>query len=236
MAVKIRLARRGRKQRPFYHIVVADARAPRDGRFIENIGSYNPMTVPASIELDREKAFEWLEKGAQPTETVRSILRFKGVLYKKHLQRGVKKGAMTQEVADKLLAEWIEAKDSKIQSRREKIAEERVALNKKLTGFAPIVKEDKSEVEEAAEAFREEAVEAVKEEVTPAVVEAAPKVVTEVTETKSEAVAEKAEAAPAAAKAVEAVAEVVETTPEVVEAISETAETVASEETASEEE
>jgi small subunit ribosomal protein S16 len=195
------------------------------------------MTVPASIELDRDKAFEWLEKGAQPTETVRSIFRFKGVLYKKHLQRGVKKGAMTQEVADKLLAEWIEAKDSKIQSRKDKIAEEKVALNKKLTGFAPIVKEDKAEVEEAAGAFREEAVEVVKEEVKPAVKEAAAEVA-EVVEKKSEEVAEIVEAAPeaVAVEAVEAVAEVEETTPEVVEAVSETAESVVPEETASEEE
>lgn len=154
MAVKIRLARRGRKQRPFYHIVVADARAPRDGRFIENLGSYNPMTVPATIELDREKAFDWLEKGAQPTETVRSILRFKGVLYKKHLQRGVNKGAMSQEEADKLLAEWIEAKDSKIKTRKDKIAEEKLTHSKKLSGFAPKAKTEAS-LEEEQDAFRE---------------------------------------------------------------------------------
>ena len=100
MAVKLRLQRHGRKQRPFYHIVVADSRAPRDGRFIEKIGTYNPMTKPATINLDRDAAFEWLMKGAQPTDTVRAMLRFKGVLYKKHLQRGVAKGAMTQEEAD----------------------------------------------------------------------------------------------------------------------------------------
>ena len=82
MPVKIRLARRGRRKQPYYHIIVADARAPRDGKFIEKIGSYNPMTKPATIELDREKAFEWLNKGAQPTDTARAILRFKGVMYK----------------------------------------------------------------------------------------------------------------------------------------------------------
>ncbi|MBK8112542.1 MAG: 30S ribosomal protein S16 [Saprospiraceae bacterium] len=82
MAVKIRLARRGRKKNPFYHIVVANSRSPRDGKFIESIGSYNPLTVPATIELDREKAYDWLTKGAQPTDTVAAILRFKGVLLK----------------------------------------------------------------------------------------------------------------------------------------------------------
>ena len=100
MAVKMRLQRKGRKKRPFYHIVVADARAPRDGRFIEKLGIYNPMTSPATIDLDRDRAFDWLQKGAQPTDTVRAILRFKGVLYKKHLMRGVKKGALTMEEAE----------------------------------------------------------------------------------------------------------------------------------------
>ena len=89
MSVKIRLARRGRTKKPYYHIVIADARAPRDGKFIEQIGYYNPMTVPASIDLDRDKAYDWLMKGAQPTNTVRAILKFKGVYYRKHLMRGV---------------------------------------------------------------------------------------------------------------------------------------------------
>ena len=81
MAVKLRLQRKGRKRAPFYHIVVADARSPRDGKYIERVGSYNPMTKPATIEIDRDAAFQWLLKGAQPTDTVRAILRFKGVLY-----------------------------------------------------------------------------------------------------------------------------------------------------------
>ncbi|MDP4851565.1 MAG: 30S ribosomal protein S16, partial [Saprospiraceae bacterium] len=106
MAVKIRLQRMGRKKSPFYHIVIADARAPRDGRFIERIGSYNPMTKPATIDIDRDKAFEWLNNGAQPTDTVNAILRFKGVLYKKHLMRGVKKGALTLEQADEKHTSW----------------------------------------------------------------------------------------------------------------------------------
>ena len=102
MSVKIRLQRRGRKQRPFYHIVVADARAPRDGKFIEKLGVYNPMTSPATIEVDRMRAYEWLSKGAQPTDTARAILKFQGVMYYKHLMRGVSKGAMDQEKAESL--------------------------------------------------------------------------------------------------------------------------------------
>lgn len=117
MAVKMRLQRKGRKKRPFYHIVVADARSPRDGRFIERLGSYNPMTKPATIDIDRDKAYDWLMKGAQPTDTVRAILRFKGVYYKKHLMRGVKKGAMTAEEAENKHQEWVEAKEAKIAAR-----------------------------------------------------------------------------------------------------------------------
>ncbi len=119
MPVKIRLARRGRRKQPYYHIIVADSRAPRDGKFIEKIGSYNPMTKPATIELDRERAYDWLTKGAQPTDTARAILRFKGVMYKKHLQRGVKKGAITQEEADKKYQEFIDAKEAKVAARFE---------------------------------------------------------------------------------------------------------------------
>src|SRR5678816_115377 len=100
MSVRIRLQRHGRKQSPLYHIVIADARSPRDGSFIERIGTYNPMTRPATIDIDRMKAFEWLKDGAQPTDTVRAILRFKGVMFYKHLQRGVAKGAMTPEDAE----------------------------------------------------------------------------------------------------------------------------------------
>ena len=118
MPVKIRLQRKGRRKRPFYHIVIADSRAPRDGKFIEKIGTYNPMTVPATIELNREVAYDWLMKGAQPTDTVRAILRFKGVLYRKHLQRGVAKGALSQEEADNKFEEWIAAKEGDTAERR----------------------------------------------------------------------------------------------------------------------
>ncbi len=110
MAVKIRLARRGRKKKAIYDIVVADARAPRDGRFIEKLGSYNPGSNPAFVVLDAGKAVDWLLKGAQPTDTARSIMQHEGVMLKKHLQVGVIKGAITQEVADARFVEWQEGK------------------------------------------------------------------------------------------------------------------------------
>ena len=110
MAVKIRLARRGRKKKAIYDIVIADARAPRDGRFIEKLGSYNPNTNPSTIVLEADKAVDWLLKGAQPTDTTRSILQHEGVMLKKHLQVGVIKGAITQEVADSRFEEWKESK------------------------------------------------------------------------------------------------------------------------------
>jgi small subunit ribosomal protein S16 len=112
MAVKIRLARRGRKKLARFDVVVTDSRSPRDGRFIEKIGTYNPLTNPATIELSDEKAFEWLMKGAQPSEVVKAMLSYRGVMMRKHLQIGVIKGAITQETADKKLADWKQEKDS----------------------------------------------------------------------------------------------------------------------------
>ncbi|MEM6320780.1 MAG: 30S ribosomal protein S16 [Bacteroidota bacterium] len=152
MAVKIRLQRKGRKKRPFYHIVVADARAPRDGRFIEKLGTYNPMTSPATIEINRDRAFDWLMKGAQPTDTARAILRFKGVLYRKHLERGVKKGALTPEQAEAKYLAWIEEKEAKINARVAKNAEERLAALAKINGTPPPppAPEPEPVVEEAA--------------------------------------------------------------------------------------
>ena len=154
MAVKMRLARRGRKKAPFYHIVIADARSPRDGKFIEKIGSYNPTTVPATIELDREKAYDWLTKGVQPTDTVNAILKFKGVLYKKHLQRGVIKGAMTQEQADNMLASFIEKKEAKVAARFEKTAQEKLDFYARLSGTAAPKKVEAAKEEDQA-AFRQ---------------------------------------------------------------------------------
>ena len=117
MAVKIRLQRHGSKKRPFYFIVVADARAPRDGKFIQKIGTYNPLTVPATIQLDRQKALEWLHKGAQPTDTVRRILSFKGVLYLKHLLRGVKLGLFDEATAMVKFQKWHEEHEANVRRR-----------------------------------------------------------------------------------------------------------------------
>jgi small subunit ribosomal protein S16 len=119
MSVKIRLQRHGKKGKPFFHIVAADARSPRDGKFIERIGSYNPNTNPATIVLDTDKAVTWLNNGAQPTDTARAILSYKGVLYKTHLDKGVKKGALTQEQADEKFNAWLDSKDAKIQATRD---------------------------------------------------------------------------------------------------------------------
>jgi small subunit ribosomal protein S16 len=116
MPTKIRLQRKGKKGQPYYHIIIADGRAPRDGKFIERIGIYNPLTQPAEIDLNFDKALDWLQKGAQPTDTVRAIFSYKGVLYKHHLLKGVKKGALTQEAAETRFQEWKTSKDAKISS------------------------------------------------------------------------------------------------------------------------
>ena len=118
MAVKIRLARKGRKKLAFYHIVVADSRSPRDGRYIEKIGSYNPVTNPATIELDFGKALGWLQNGALPTDTCRAILSYKGVLMKKHLLDGVKKGAFDEAEATKRFEEWVKQNEAKIEAKK----------------------------------------------------------------------------------------------------------------------
>jgi small subunit ribosomal protein S16 len=118
MATKIRLQRHGKKGKAFYYIVVADSRAPRDGRFIERIGSYNPNTNPATVEINFEKSLDWVNKGAQPTDTCRAILSYKGVLYRKHLQGGVAKGALTEEQADAKFNAWVEQKEGKITGKK----------------------------------------------------------------------------------------------------------------------
>lgn len=118
MATKIRLQRHGKKGKPFYYIVVADSRAPRDGRFIERLGSYNPNTNPATIDINFDKTLDWVNTGAQPTDTCRAILSYKGVLYKKHLQGGVKKGALTAEQAEEKFNAWLAQKDNKISGKK----------------------------------------------------------------------------------------------------------------------
>src|SRR5512133_3615147 len=120
MAVKIRLARKGRKQKAFYHIVVADSRSPRDGRYIEKIGSYNPITNPATIELDFDKALGWLQNGAIPTDTCRAILSYKGVMLKKHLLEGVKKAAFDEAEGDRRFNEWVKQNEEKIEAKKSK--------------------------------------------------------------------------------------------------------------------
>ena len=118
MAVKIRLARKGRKKKAYYHIVIADSRSPRDGRYIEKIGIYNPITDPATIELDFDKALGWLQNGALPTETCRAILSYKGILIKKHLLEGVKKGAFDEAEATKRFEEWMKQNEAKIEAKK----------------------------------------------------------------------------------------------------------------------
>jgi small subunit ribosomal protein S16 len=125
MAVKLRLQRHGKKGKPFFHIVAADSRAPRDGKFIERIGSYNPNTNPATIQLDNEKALGWLNNGAQPTDTVRAMLSYTGVLLRQHLQKGVEKGALTQEDADKRFETWAGEKSGKIDAKKERLVKDK---------------------------------------------------------------------------------------------------------------
>lgn len=142
MSVKIRLQRHGRKRYPFYHIVIADSRAPRDGRFIEKLGIYNPNTNPATIELDADRALDWLQKGAQPTETVNRILSYKGVKYRKHLMRGVAKGVLSQEEADAKFADWMKEKANSIDSKMQGIQQSELeATQNRLAEEAKIAEE-----------------------------------------------------------------------------------------------
>jgi small subunit ribosomal protein S16 len=119
MPVKIRLQRHGKKGKPFYWVVAADARSPRDGKYLEKIGTYNPNTNPATIDLNVDHAVQWLHNGAQPTDTARAILSYKGALLKHHLDGGVRKGALTQDQADAKLATWLEAKAGKVDAKKE---------------------------------------------------------------------------------------------------------------------
>jgi small subunit ribosomal protein S16 len=180
MAVKIRLQRHGRKKAPFYHIVIADARAPRDGKFIEKIGTYNPMTVPATIDIDRDAAYSWLTKGAQPTDTVAAILRFKGVMFRKHLMRGVSKGSLTEEQAMEKYNSFLETKEKKVSDRFAQTIENKKKVQEQVFGKpkavkvveapAPVVEEVVEEAAPVAEAIVEAP--AVEEVVAPVVEEA----------------------------------------------------------------
>ena len=174
MAVKIRLARHGKKGYAFYHIVVADSRAPRDGKFIEKLGTYNPNTNPATIDLNFEQALGWLMKGAQPTDTARAILSYKGVLYKKHLLGGVAKGAFSESDAETKFNKWLGEKEGQVTAKVNKLAAEKSADKKaRLTAEAAIkearaaaIAERKAAAEAEAAAAAAEAEEAPAEEAT----------------------------------------------------------------------
>ncbi len=180
MAVKIRLARHGKKNYAFYHIVAADSRAPRDGKFIEKLGTYNPNTNPATIDLNFEQALGWLQKGAQPTDTCRAILSYKGVLYMKHLLGGVKKGAFTEAEAEARFNKWAEGKAAAIDAKKSKLATDASSDKKARLSAEAKVNEDRAKAiaekkaAEAAEAkaASEEAVAEAAEEATEATEEA----------------------------------------------------------------
>ncbi len=187
MSVKIRLARKGRKKQAYYHVVVADSRSPRDGRFIEKIGIYNPITDPATIDINFEKALGWLQQGAQPTETCRAILKYKGVMMKKHLIEGVKKGAFDEAEADRRFNEWLKGKDEQIELKKsglEKLGED--IRKKKLDAEKAIKEARAAEYAKKLAAIAAEAEAAAKAASAPeapaaAVAEAAEEAVAEVT-------------------------------------------------------
>lgn len=211
MSVKIRLQRHGKKGKPFYWIVAADARSKRDGRYLEKLGIYNPNTNPATIDLNLDQAVQWLHNGAQPTDTARAILSYKGALMKHHLDGGVRKGALTQEQADAKLAKWLEEKAGKVTAKKEGLTKaqsdakakalkaEKAASDKRAAAAVEAAK-----VEEEVAVEETEAPEAVAEVETP---EVAAEVAVEETPAAEEVVAEEApavEEAPEAPAAEEA--------------------------------
>ena len=166
MPVKMRLQRYGKKRKPYFHIVIADGRAPRDGKYIEKIGYYDPTKNPAEINIDFDGALDWLQKGAQPTDTVRAILSYKGILYKNHLLKGVKKGALTEEQAEVKFQAWLKEKEAKIAAKvsglQEKSREERKAQLEAESKIreareAELAKKKAVEMEAQAEAAKAEA-------------------------------------------------------------------------------
>ena len=217
MSVKIRLQRHGKKQKPFYWIVAADARSKRDGRYLEKLGTYNPNTNPATIELNLDQAVQWLHNGAQPTDTARAILSYKGALMKHHLDGGVRKGALTQEQADAKLAKWLEDKAGKVTAKKEGLTKaqsdakakalkaEKAANDKRAAAAVEAAKaEEEVAVEEAPEVAVEEteapevvAEVAVEETVAEVATEEAPAAEEVVAEAETPAV-EEAPEAPAA--------------------------------------
>jgi len=181
MSVKIRLQRHGKKGKPFYWIVAADARAKRDGKYLEKIGTYNPNVNPAIIDLNIDKAVEWLQNGAQPTDTAKNILSYKGAMLKNHLAGGVRKGALTQEQADAKFAVWLEEKATKVSDKEAGLS--KVESEAKAAALAAEKAVNEARIE-AAKPVVEEVVEAVAE--VEEVVEAAPETIDEAQEKAAE--------------------------------------------------
>ena len=165
MSVKIRLQRHGKKGKPFYWVVAADARSKRDGKYLEKIGTYNPNTNPATIDLDLDKAVQWLHNGAQPTDTARAILSYKGALLKHHLDGGIRKGALTQEQADEKLSKWIEEKTGKVDAKKDTLSTSKADVKAKAFAAEKKVNEDRIAAAKQAQADAEKANEPVAEEV-----------------------------------------------------------------------
>ncbi len=174
MSVKIRLQRHGKKGKPFFHIVVADSRARRDGKFIEKLGTYNPITNPATIDLNVDAAVKWLNNGAQPTDTARALLSYKGAMYKKHLQGGVAKGAFDEAEAEKRFAAWLEAKDAKVQGKVDGLATAKSDARKAALEAEAKVNEARIAAAKAAEAAANAPVVEETVEETPATEETTP--------------------------------------------------------------
>jgi small subunit ribosomal protein S16 len=187
MSVKIRLQRHGKKGKPFYWVVAADARSKRDGKYLEKIGTYNPNTNPATIDINLDSAVQWLHNGAQPTDTARAILSYKGALLKHHLDGGVRKGALTQEQADAKLATWLEAKTGKVDAKKDGLSKAQEAVKAKALKAeqAANAKRLAAAAQAEVEATQEEVAEEVAEEVV-AETPAAEEVVAEVAETTTE--------------------------------------------------
>ena len=177
MPTKMRLQRHGKKGKPFYHIVIADGRAPRDGRFIEKIGTYNPIPNPAEINLNADKALDWIQKGAQPSDTVRAILTYKGILYKNHLLKGVKKGAFSETEAEAKFQNWMKEKEDKVDAKRKNLDDiSRASLKERMDAETKVNEDRAAEIakrrKDAEDAQVKEAQDAAAE--TEVVEEAAP--------------------------------------------------------------
>jgi small subunit ribosomal protein S16 len=203
MPTKIRLQRHGKKGRPFYHVVIADSRAPRDGKYIEKIGIYNPNTNPATIEVNDEKALSWLQTGAVPTNTVKAILKYTGTVYKNHLMKGVAKGAFTEAEAEKKFDAWKKEKEAKVQSKIDGLNASELAELKKIHEAEAAVNAARAKEIAAARIAESEAAQMAENEAVAeakADVEVAEVAVAEVAEEVAAPEVEepKAEAAPAA--------------------------------------